>query len=170
MLRDDQIIDNIPWRVLIRIRYVADRDVLVAGIVQRSLSALLPAPLAATFATQITASAMQMARAPVQELPAEEGLRWRQRQLERLAEYDDICPPILRPPLPHPVPGWWASVLETHGPRPEPWRESGIAEAASVLTAAVRLVDQLSEDGVPGSLSLLSSVLGTTMDSLAALA
>jgi hypothetical protein len=143
MLRDDDYFNgHIPWSAVIRMRSEAERNALVAGIIQRSVGSLLPESLRTDFSTAITAGATRMARQSLPVIPAEAGREWRLRQLEKMAEYDDICPPFYKP-RPHPA---WELDSRTLGPRPEPWRESGLAEVGAALVAAIRLVDGL-DDG-----------------------
>jgi hypothetical protein len=139
---------TVPWQLLIRIRYVYQVDVLVAAAAQRAIVPALPEQLGATFArtvTAIAARAVSVGRTEQREL-AEERVVGIARALD---DFDTWC-------------DRWRGGQDAEGGQ-HPWRESGRAEVAVIVDAALRLVMEI---GSPD----LRRTLGVALeDALAAL-
>jgi hypothetical protein len=139
---------TLPWRLLIRLRYIYQVDVLVAAAAQRAIVPVLPEHLGGTFArtvTAIAARAVSVGRTEQREL-ADDRVVGIARALD---DFDTWC-------------GRWRDEPDAES-EPNPWRESGRAEVAVIVDAALRLVMEV---GSPD----LRRTLGVALeDTLAAL-
>ena len=138
--------EGMPWQELIRIRYVYEVDVLIAGAVQRAVARALPEGIARQFArsvTAISAGVVQDGRAALQELDVE-------RLGHIMRAFDDFVGWCGTPPGPRPH--RWQGF---GGPDPSPWKESGLAEVSLFVAAAADLVGAVGSKQLQGGLGIV---------------
>jgi hypothetical protein len=164
MAEDGDLPDTgtVPWQLLIRMRYVYQADVLVAAATQRAVVPALPESIGRAFArtvTAIAARAVSVGRTEQREL-GDDRVVGVARALDEFGNWCGTWPQ-------HQCRDEFAVRMES-GAEPEPalsspWRESGLAEVAVIVDAALRLVMEV---GSPD----LRRTLGVALeDTLAAL-
>jgi hypothetical protein len=162
MFSPDQDYSHEPYQLLIRARTHAQLEraiiIIASHIAEKAVSTRISeklAPVAAKTAARVALSASE-ATGRIGRAPSATSVV---SALQLVADFDDWCGTPWRKHWPWPWPGPWQEVKEPH---PDPWRESGLFDAA-VLKTVIGLAKLTPEVGIElaeTSQSLLKEMVG----------
>ncbi len=154
MLAPDDTTRGWPPELLKRIRFSYEFDRAMLSTVQYAIAAVLPPSYGVKAATALASIAKGLTRSAARPMTVEEARERLGGEEAGLAlrEIDDLCPPYVRFPWPHPPrPRWWNALRHPYpepgpepwgrwgdgeGPQPDPWR-AAYADVVSVRAIAV---------------------------------